>query len=149
MILTSKASPEAGHESKVEFYSPESQILCTLDYSSEDGEHGFSVVKAAWTPDGNYFVFSLTSSGGHQSWHAPTLFYSERNNEIRSLDGYADAAGISKADFTLLPPNTVVTEVQREESVPIQFRLDSLVSSDHKSKHSLSCTGGKVIHPNV
>jgi|SRR6267378_2052770 len=55
------------YESRVEFYSPQHEMLCALDYSSEDSEHGFGIVKAAWTPDNNYFVFSLTSSGGHQS----------------------------------------------------------------------------------
>src|SRR5437899_963523 len=60
------------YESRVEFYSPQHEMLCALDYSSEDSEHGFGIVKAAWTPDSNYFVFSLTSSGGHQSWHFPT-----------------------------------------------------------------------------
>lgn len=137
-------------ESKLEFYSPDNKLLCALDYSSEDHEHGFGVVKAAWTPDNDYFVFSLTSSGGHQAWHAPTLFYSARDHEIRSLDNYvAGAIGISKADFTLRPPNTVVTEVQGEGSIPTKFRLDSLVSSGHKSKHALSCTEGKVIHPDA
>jgi hypothetical protein len=49
-------------------------MLCALDCSSEDSEHGFGIVKAAWTPDNKYFVFSLTSSGGHQSWHFPKHF---------------------------------------------------------------------------
>lgn len=137
------------HESRLEFYSPDNELLCALDYSSEDHEHGFGVVKAAWTPDNDYFVFSLTSSGGHQAWHAPTLFYSALDHQIRSLDSYIAAAGISKADFTLRAPNTVLTEVQREESIPTKFRLDSLVNSAHKSTHPLSCTGGKVIHPNA
>lgn len=141
------------HESRLDFYSPDNELLCALDYSSEDHEHGFGVVKAAWTPDNDYFVYSLTSSGGHQAWHAPTLFYSVRDHEIRSLDRYVAAAGIgiSRADFTLRPPNTVVTEIQGqgEEQIPIKFRLDSLANSGRKSKYSMSCTGGKVIHPNA
>lgn len=144
------AGDYVSHESRLEFYSPDNELMCALDYSSEDHEHGFGVVKAAWTPDNEYFVFSLTSSGGHQAWHAPTLFYSVRDHEIRSLDNYvAGAAGISKGDFTLRTPNTVITEVQREESIPMRFRLDSLVNSGHKSKHALSCTRGRVIHPNA
>ena len=136
-------------ESRLEFYSRDNELLCALDYSSEDHEHGFGVVKATWTPDNDYFVFSLTSSGGHQAWHAPTLFYSVRDHGIRSLDNYvAGAAGISKGDFTLRPPNTAATEVQGEESIPIEFQLDSLANSGHKSKHPLSCAGGRVIHPN-
>lgn len=131
------------YESRLEFYSPRQELLCALDYSSEDHEHGFGVVKAAWTPDNNYFVFSLTSSGGHQAWHAPTLFYSVRDSEIHSLDSYTDAVGISKGDFKLKFPNIVLTEV--EESTPVKFRLDSLVNSNHKSRHPLQCTGGRVI----
>jgi hypothetical protein len=132
------------YESRVEFYSPQHEMLCALDYSSEDSEHGFGIVKAAWTPDSNYFVFSLTSSGGHQAWHAPTLFYSVRDSEIHSLDSYVEAAGISKGDFTLKAPNTVFAEVWRGESIPIKFRLDSLIGN-RKSHHPLRCEGGSVI----
>jgi len=135
------------YESRVEFYSPQDEMLCALDYSSEDSEHGFGIVKAAWTPDSNYFVFSLTSSGGHQAWHAPTFFYGVRDSEIHSLDSYVDAAGISKGDFTLKSPNIVLTEVWRGESIPIKFRLDSLISSNHKSQHPLRCEGGNIIRP--
>jgi len=135
------------YESRLEFYSPRQELLCALDYSSEDSEHGFGIVKAAWTPDSNYFVFSLTSSGGHQAWHAPTFFYGVRDSEIHSLDSYVDAAGISKGDFTLKSPNIVLTEVWRGESIPIKFRLDSLISSNHKSQHPLRCEGGNIIRP--
>src|SRR5712692_560460 len=61
-----KLPGHAEQESRIEFYSPQNQMLCAVDYSSPDGEHGFGVVKAAWTPDERYFVFSLASSGGHQ-----------------------------------------------------------------------------------
>ena len=116
------------YESQVEFYSPRHEMLCALDYTSADGEHGFGIVKAAWTPDNNYFVFSLTSSGGHQAWHAPTMFYTRRENSIHSLDSYVDG-GISKGDFVLQSPNVVLTEVWRsEQPTPIKFRVDSLGS---------------------
>lgn len=39
-------------------------------------------------PDFQFFVFSLTSSGGHQAWHAPTEFYSRREGTVHSLDDY-------------------------------------------------------------
>jgi len=130
-------------ESKIEFYSPKNEMLCAVDYSSEDGEHGYGVVKAAWTPDQKYFVFSLTSSGGHQAWHAPTLFYVLRDNSIHSLDGYVDA-GISKGAFTLKDPNIVLTEVWRaEQPTPVKFRLDSL--SKQKSRNALRCADRKTI----
>lgn len=76
VVVRSNIKAEATPESRVEFYGKDKQMLCTLDYSSADGEHGYGVEKAGWTPDGNYFVASLASSGGHQSWHSPTIAYS-------------------------------------------------------------------------
>jgi hypothetical protein len=52
---------------ELNFHSAEGAMLCVLDYSSEDGEHGFGLVKGQWTADSKYFVFSLRSSGGHQA----------------------------------------------------------------------------------
>jgi hypothetical protein len=145
VVTSKKLRQEATRESVLEFYSTENQKECSLDYSSEDREHGFGVVKASWTPDNQYFVFSLTSSGGHQAWHAPTFFYSPRDNEIQDLDDYVSASGVSKADFTLKAPNIVSTEVWRGESVPVMFRLDFLASSKHKLRHTLQCIGGRLI----
>lgn len=146
VLPVSKPSNRNDSESKLEFYSPKNQMLCTLDYSSEDGNHGFGVVKAAWTPDNHYFVFSLASSGGHQPWHAPTLFYSAGDNTVRSLDSYADAAGISKRDFRLHAPNVVLTEVWRDQqSVSTSFRLDSLMSDKRGSQDMLHCVNGAHI----
>ena len=144
IVAAKKTNQEAGQENAVEFYSPQDQKLCSLDFSSEDGEHGFGVVKAAWTPDENYFVLSLTSSGGHQAWHAPTVFFRLRNKEIRSLDSFISAAGISQGNFTLHPPNIVLTEVWEGQPVPTKFHLDSLVSGKRKSRAGLLCTSGKV-----
>jgi hypothetical protein len=149
MIVTAKkTNQEAGQENTVEFYSPPDQKLCSLDFSSEDGGHGFGVVKAAWTPDENYFVLSLTSSGGHQAWHAPTVFFSLRNKEIRSLDSFTSAAGISQGNFTLHAPNIVLTEVWEGQPVPTKFHLDALVSGRRKSRAGLLCASGKVFRVN-
>jgi len=141
-----KLSAYAEQESRIEFYSPQNQMLCALDYSSEDGEHGFGVVKAAWTPDQKYFVFSLTSSGGHQAWHAPTLFYSVKDDSLHALDSYVDGR-ISKGDFILKAPNGVLTEVWRGESHPIKFRLDLLTSNGDKSPRAMRCADGKIFKP--
>lgn len=143
-VIANGSKEEATPESVVAFYSPENQQMCSLNFSSEDGEHGYGVVKAAWTPDQKYFVFSMTSSGGHQSWHAPTLFYSVRRTEIDSLDSYIAAAGISKGDFALKSPNIVLTEEWKGQSVPTRFRLDSLTSDKRRSRQSLRCADRRV-----
>jgi hypothetical protein len=149
-IVILPAGKPWGHEdaeNRIEFYSAQSQMLCALDYSSGDGEHGFGVVKAAWTPDGEFFVFSLTSSGGHQSWHAPTLFFSRKNNAIFDLDNYAEGSGISKGEFVLEAPNIVLTEAWKGESVPAKFHLDKLMKNGSQLSHRLACGGGKILRP--
>jgi dipeptidyl aminopeptidase/acylaminoacyl peptidase len=152
-VVVVRVSKEAGrseYESRIEFKSSDGKISCALDYSSEDSEHGFGVVKAEWTPDSQYFVFSLTSSGGHQPWHAPTQFLSRKDGTVRSLDDYFSSAGISKNDFRLIAPNTVKTEVWKGKAVPVSVELDALppLRSWRKSKpFSIDCAGGRVFKP--
>ncbi|SRR6266446_6459218 len=150
IVPVSKEAGRAEYESRIEFKSIDGKIACALDYSSEDNEHGFGVVKAEWTPDSQYFVFSMTSSGGHQPWHAPTRFLSRQDGTVRSLDDYFAAAGISKNDFRLVAPNTVETEVWKDKSVPVSVKLAVLppLSSRRKSKPFLvNCAGGHVFKP--
>jgi hypothetical protein len=144
VVTATKSREAAGPESTVDFYSPQNQTLCSVDFSSDDGEHGFGVVKAAWSPDGKYFVFSTISSGGHQPWHWPTVFYSLRDKEIRNLDRYSSAAGISRGDFKLKSPNIVLTEVWKGKSVPAEFQLDSLGRDKPEQEPALVCKDGKV-----
>ncbi len=54
----------SGGESRVDIYTPHLNKVCSLDFSSEDGEHGYAVAKAGWTADENFFVFSLENSRG-------------------------------------------------------------------------------------
>jgi len=144
IVPIGKETGKVDSESRIEFRSADNELLCALDYSSEDGEHGFGVVKAEWTPDSHYFVFSLSSSGGHQPWHAPTPFYSRRDGIVRELDDYFQP-GISKADFQLIAPNTVRTEAL--EGKPVSVRLDSLpaLPSRRRTKPFLAdCKGGRL-----
>lgn len=151
VLNVGKEPGRSNPESRIEIRSRDGVISCALDYSSGDGEHGFGVVRAEWTPDSQYFVFSLTSSGGHQSWHAPTQFLNRTDGTVRSLDDYFAAAGVSKADFYLIAPNTVKTEVWKEDKgVPVSVRLVNLRSprSWRKSKpFVISCSGGRVFKP--
>jgi len=150
IVPVGKEAGRAEYESRIEFQSNDGKIACSLDYSSADSEHGFGVVKAEWTPDSQYFVFSLTSSGGHQAWHAPTQFLSRKDKTVRTLDDYFFEAGISKADFQLIAPNTVKTEVWEGKSVLVSVKLAALppLRSWRKSKpFTLDCVGGHVFKP--
>jgi dipeptidyl aminopeptidase/acylaminoacyl peptidase len=147
VVPVGKEAGRSEYESRIEFKASEGKIACALDYSSEDNEHGFGVVKAEWTPDSQYFVFSLTSSGGHQPWHAPTQFFSRKDGTVRSLDDYF-APGISKADFRLAAPNTVKTEVwQEDKSIPVSVELAVLPSLRSPKPFVMNCIGGRVFKP--
>ena len=140
-----KSPGNPSSESKLDFFAPSGQRLCALDYSSEDGEHGFGVAKAAWTPDQNFFVFSLVSSGGHQPWHAFTFFYSAKSTEIFYLDDYLEGAGIAKSDFDLKAPNTVLTEVWKDKPVSVTVSLAELIGIPHGNSRPLKCADAKIL----
>lgn len=93
-----------GGESEVELREG-ADILLTRAYSSLDGQHGFVVQRAEWTPDSRFFVFSLASSGGHQPWHYPTYFYSRGTNRIETLERYTGP--VAGPEFRLSAPDTI------------------------------------------
>ena len=92
-------------ESKVLLRSAKGKIMCSRSYASKDGEHGFGVEEAAWTPDSKFFVYSLLNSGGRQPWHAPIDFISVQDFKVRSLDGYTGP--IMNPRFEISPPDVV------------------------------------------
>jgi hypothetical protein len=99
-----------GHESWVELRSKSGKLLTRREYFSADGEHGYCVTKAIWTPDSNFFVYTLQSSGGHQPWHSPVEFYSRRQQKIFSLDD-ALHDSVTNSGFSVVAPDRVTVEL--------------------------------------
>src|SRR5215831_12037033 len=50
-------------ESRVVIRNAKGDTLTSKDYSSPRGANGYYVVNAKWSPDSQFFVFSLLSSG--------------------------------------------------------------------------------------
>jgi hypothetical protein len=103
------------------------KVLVSKSYGSEDGEHGFGVEKAQWTPDSNFFVYGMSSSGGHQPWRSPVHFISIRDLKIRSLDDYAGIP--ADPDFKLSSPDRIsvmTTEGGAGEGALFEGRLGEL-----------------------
>ena len=109
-IVRSGKALEATDESRVELRTKSGKLLAKRDYSSSDGEHGYGVTKAAWTPDSQFFVYSLESSGGHSSWHSPVQFYSRKKNSFASLDDALNDA-VMNPQFTVSAPDRVTVEL--------------------------------------
>jgi hypothetical protein len=113
-VLSLKA-PEATEESRIKIVSKTGNVLLDTSFSSEDGEHGLGVVKASWTPNSKFFVFSTSSSGGHQPWHSPTFFYSVKLKKLIYLD---DLVGvITTPDFVLSAEDSLYTIGKRKDDL--------------------------------
>ncbi len=131
------------HESRVDFYTKEGPKLCSADFSSADGEHGYGVVKAAWSPDGAYFVFSLESSGGHSPWHTPTMFFSDADRQLCSLDAFLEDPGITTPEFELIAPDSVRTSVYGAKSTTTVSLSSLMRAGESKGRdRCVPCTGG-------
>jgi hypothetical protein len=128
VVIVSTKAAEATQESVVEFRSSSGKVLARMDYSSPDGEHGFGVEKAAWTPDSAFFVYSLESSGGHQAWHSPVHFYSRQRTQIFSLDDTLRDA-VMNPQFSVEAPDKVTIELYSEKK-----KLTVSLSSLHPSR---------------
>lgn len=61
--------------------------LTSKDYSSPRGTNGYYVFNAKWSPDSQFFVYSMSSSGGHSPWSFPMMVYSRQKNRIA---GFSD-----------------------------------------------------------
>jgi hypothetical protein len=108
--VRSKRAPEATDESRIELRTQAGMVLAKRDYTSEDGEHGYGVTKATWTPDSQFFVYSLESSGGHQAWNSPVWFFSRKDNKFLSLDHALNDA-VADPTFRISAPDRVTVEL--------------------------------------
>jgi hypothetical protein len=93
-------------ESRIEIKRANGRLIRQRSFASIDGNHGRSIDHGAWTPDGKFFVFNTSSSGGHQPWNEATYFYSRLRNRFYSLD---DFIGPVTSDFMLRERSAIVT----------------------------------------
>ena len=117
-----------GGENRVNIRDGKS-ILLARSYASSDGQHGFTVQHAEWTVDSRFFVFSVSSSGGHQPWHFPVFVYSRRTNALAALEKYAGS--IAEPGFHFIAADTIEVMLKQENADPerIQVNLEKLFSA--------------------
>ena len=72
-------------ESNVAIRSVSGAALASKDYSSPGGANGYYVLNAKWSPDLQFFAYSMMSSGGHSPWSFPIWVYSVKKNEFASF----------------------------------------------------------------
>jgi hypothetical protein len=108
------------NESRVEIRKSDGKLVCTKDYSSSDGEHGYGVQEGQWTPDSQFFVYDTSSSAGHQPYRAPTFFYSRKDNRVRNIEELTNRAVLSNEPppFRIVAPHSVAVVSSPDEYAP-------------------------------
>ncbi len=126
----SKSCPE----DRLAIFRRNGALLYRKDFSSSDCEHGDDIVRGEWTPDSQFFVFNVESTGGHQPGHRPVFFYSRLEHKLHRLENYTGY--IVAQDFTLKAPHIIQTEKQKvigtDEGVPIRVNLNQILRRRHQ-----------------
>jgi hypothetical protein len=129
VVATNTGTAIDNSENRVEVRSATGELLAQEDFTSQDGEHGYAVIKAEWTPDSQFFVFSLQSSGGHSPWHSPTKFYGRKQQRIVSLD---DALHDSvTGQFVIGAPDKVTVRLwfkKKKVTIPLSELADTTIA---------------------
>ena len=116
-------------ESHIEIRNHAAALLQTVSYTSDDGEHGWGVEKAAWTPNSEFFIFSMSSSGGHEAKHFPTFFYSRKTNNIETLEKFLRNVTVDDPGFQIRSPDTIETsgwDTSKRQDTIIHLELHKL-----------------------
>lgn len=111
-------------ESRVVIRSANGDTLTSKDYSSPRGMNGFYVDQARWSPDSQFFVFSMMSSGGHSPWSFPTMVYSRQRNLIAKVSDMIDGRPLLSGEFELSAPHALsVATWQREGDMDDKLKV--------------------------
>lgn len=105
-------------ESRVVIRSSKGDTLASKDYSSPRGFNGYYVVDAKWSPDSKFFVYSMSSSGGHSPWQFPMAVYSREKNAFVAFSDMIDGKPTMSADFKFVGPHTVVASTWKQPGAP-------------------------------
>ena len=101
-------------ESRVVIRNSKGDTLTSKDYSSPRGSNGYYVLSAKWSPDSQFFVFSLTSSGGHSPWSFPIMVYGRQKNVFAKFSDMIDGRPTLSGDFSFSGPHTVAAATWKQ-----------------------------------
>jgi hypothetical protein len=115
-------------ESRVVIRSSKGETLTSKDYSSPRGANGYYVVAAKWSPDSQFFVYSMSSSGGHSPWSYPMAVYGRGKNRIAAFSDMIKGNPTLSPDFNFTAPHTLVASTWKrpgafEDKVPVTVDL--------------------------
>jgi hypothetical protein len=125
--ISLNATPDL--ESRVVIRSSKGETLTSKDYASPRGFNGYYVVNAKWSPDSKFFVYSMSSSGGHSPWQFPIFVYSRAKNVFGQFSDMINGNPALSADFKFTGPHTLVASTWRragalDDKVPVTVDIE-------------------------
>jgi hypothetical protein len=121
------ASPDM--ESRVVIRSRAGDTLTSQDYSSPRGTNAYYVDHAKWSPDSQFFVYSMSSSGGHSPWSFPIMVYSRKQKRIAKFSDMIGGAPTLSGEFGFSGPHTLDATTWKQtgaldDKVPVSVNLE-------------------------
>jgi len=101
-------------ESRLVVRTSKGDTLTSKDHSSPRGMNGYYVVTAKWSPDSQFFVYSLSSSGGHSPWSFPMMVYGRKKNFIAAFGDMIHGNPTVSGDFNFTGPHTVTASTWKQ-----------------------------------
>src|SRR5262249_38464994 len=93
------------------------QPLCHARHGEPRGhphQQWYYVFNAKWSPDSQFFVYSMSSSGGHSPWSFPMMVYSRQKNRIAGFSDMINGEPTVSGDFHFAGPHTVVASTWKQ-----------------------------------
>ena len=101
-------------ESRVVLRTSKGNTLTSKNHSSPRGMDGYYVVTAKWSPDSQFFVYSLSSSGGHSPWSFPMMVYGRKKNFIAAFSDLIGGNPTVSGDFSFTGPHSVTASIWKQ-----------------------------------
>jgi hypothetical protein len=127
-------------ESRVVIRSSAGDTLTSKDHSSPRGMNGYYVYRAKWSPDSQFFVYSMISSGGHSPWSFPIMVYGHKSSLIAPFSDMIDGKPTLSGEFNFSGPHTVVATTWKQsgsldDKVPVTVDLEEAFKKLAASPH--------------
>jgi len=116
-------------ESRVVIRTSKGDTVISKGYSSPRGTNGYYVVNAKWSPDSQFFVYSMASSGGHSPWSFPMMVYSREKKRIAGLSDMIDGKPTLSPDFRFAGAHTLMAQTWKtpgslDDKIPVTVDLE-------------------------
>jgi len=125
-------------ESRIVVRSNSGVTVTSLDHSSPRGMNGYYVYRAKWSPDSQFFVYSLTSSGGHSPWSFPIMVFDRKSSQIVKFSEMIGGKPTLSGDFSFSGPHTLAATTRKQpgsagdkdlEKVPVTVDLEEALNT--------------------